>query len=125
MKRLLRAFVYVFLLTLGCIFLVSSFWENPLLLTLILLIISTIVIYISTHYRSKNSEDILLFILVGITGALAESVAIYFGTWKYELPQFIGVPYWLPLAWGLTAIIIKYVYLEVNSFAKSISNEKK
>jgi len=125
MKRLLRAFVYVFLLTLGCIFLVSSFWEKPLLLTLILLIISTIVIYISTHYRSKNSEDILLFILVGITGALAESVAIYFGTWKYGLPQFIGVPYWLPLAWGLTAIIIKYVYLEVNSFAKSISNEKK
>ncbi|MEK6933082.1 MAG: hypothetical protein AABW56_04805 [Nanoarchaeota archaeon] len=118
MKRLLKAFLYVFLLTFLGISLVSVFWEKPDLLTLILVILSLVIVFISTKYMSKDSEDIILFLLVGVTGAFAEVIAIYFGAWRYGKPQLIGIPYWLPLAWGLAAIIIKYVYLEVRSFTK-------
>ena len=67
-------------------------------------------------WRSK--EDLLLYIICSVAGTLAEAVAIASGAWKYSLPNFIGVPYWLPFLWGIAALFIKRASLEVQDFVK-------
>jgi len=35
--------------------------------------------------------------------------AIYFGAWSYANPTMLGIPLWLPLAWGIAAVFVKRV----------------
>jgi len=38
-------------------------------------------------------------------GGLSESFAILVGgAWTYPLPDFLGIPMWLPLLWGVAAL---------------------
>ncbi len=92
---------------------VLFFWNNPLLLAATLIIVSISMLLV---WRSK--EDFLLYIICGAWGAIAESIAIYFGVWTYSFPNFIGIPYWLPLLWGITALSVKRTSFEIHGFLK-------
>ena len=55
-----------------------------------------------------SRKDILLFITGAIFGTLGEYVCMKLGFWHYHNPHFktIGLPMSLPMAWGLSSIII-------------------
>ena len=85
-------------------------WGNPLLLTLVLIITSAVIIW-----SGKNrGKDICLYVAVFFIGSLTEAVAIFFGAWKYSLPNIIGIPIWLPFGWGSTGVSTERIYLEIN-----------
>ncbi len=78
--------------------------SNPNLLFATLLIYNIIVL--SIH---KSKSLLKLFIFTAIFGALSEIVSIYYGAWSYATPQFLGIPYWLPLVWGHAGIYMHRV----------------
>ena len=56
----------------------------------------------------RKERDILIFIIGGFQGTLGEYICMQLGFWRYHFPllKSIGLPLSLPLAWGLSAIII-------------------
>lgn len=55
-----------------------------------------------------GKRDILMFIIGAALGTLGESICMKLGFWQYNYPFFrsIGLPLSLPLAWGLSSVII-------------------
>ena len=56
----------------------------------------------------RKDKDILIFIIAGILGTLGEYISMNLGYWRYHFPYLtsIGLPISLPLAWGLSGVII-------------------
>jgi len=113
MKRLLRAFAYSSVFAVLTVVSVSLFWEAPLRLALFLVGISAVFLYFW-----GNREDVYLYALSAICGALAEAFAIGFNAWAYPLPNIAGIPLWLPFVWGMAGVFIKKVSLEIHDFLK-------
>ena len=63
-------------------------------------------------------ENIYLYLFGGFCGALAESFAAMHGAWSYTIPNFIGIPFWLPLLWGIAALFVKNAYLRILNLNK-------
>lgn len=65
------------------------------------------VLYIYTA-NVLGDENYLLYLGVGLAASLTEAICInYFSdTWRYESPDFVGVPYWLIPLWSIAAIFI-------------------
>ena len=114
MKRLLKAFLYSCILALLCVFSISLFWQDPLLLAGIIAAISIVMLII---WRDK--EDIYLYIITGLSGAIAEIVAIAFGVWNYAIANVTGTPIWLPFLWGLSAVFVKKTAEEIHDFVRN------
>ncbi len=59
----------------------------------------------------RTRRDITIFIVGGILGTLGEFMCMKLGFWIYHFPYFasIGLPLSLPLAWGLSAVIISRI----------------
>jgi hypothetical protein len=55
-----------------------------------------------------KERDILIFVVGGILGTFGEYICMKLGFWQYHFPFFrsIGLPISLPLAWGLSAVMI-------------------
>ncbi|MBN1502752.1 DUF2878 family protein [Candidatus Woesearchaeota archaeon] len=113
MKQILKAFIYSLLLGFIALYSVSQFWEKPLELTLGLLSLSALMLLIS-----KKKEDLVLFVVCGASGAIAEIIGIFFGAWNYSLPQLGIIPYWLPILWGIAALFVKRTSQEIDDFFK-------
>jgi hypothetical protein len=79
-------------------------------LTTILLFLSGIVLI-----GKRNQQDLVIFLTCGALGALAEIFVVAFGAWSYAMPQFLGIPSWLPLAWGISALFIRNVERRLTS----------
>lgn len=45
----------------------------------------------------KSWQNLLLSIVIAITGTLVEMILVAAGAFKYTQPDLFGVPYWLPL----------------------------
>ena len=97
MKNKLKAF----LLFIFCIILISLFWKNNILLT-VLLSISLISILIFFH----NKKDLIVIFVSGIGGAVGEAILVSFKIWNYANPTIFSIPMWLPLAWAHIAVIV-------------------
>ena len=102
------AFSVIFALV--CLISVCFFWRETFLLTMILLIISGIGLY-----KWRNKETIVLFAISGILGIITESTAVYFGAWAYASPDFVGIPYWLPVLWGNASMFIYQIAIEIRN----------
>lgn len=111
MKRILKAFIYSFIMGIISLYSVAYFWVYPLWLTLGLIIISIILLLIT-----RKKEDILLYITCGMAGAAAEYIAISSGAWSYSGFTNGLIPYWLPFLWGIAAIFIKKTALELEDY---------
>jgi hypothetical protein len=83
---------------------IALFFQNNLLLSVILVIAWAIGI---KFWHKKH--DVLFFVTGAIVGPVGEIVCIYFGVWQYANPTFLGIPVWLPLAWGLATMLIKRI----------------
>jgi len=80
------------------------FFQNNFLLTVTLIILWAIGI---KFWHKK--QDIIFFITGAVIGPIGEIICIYFGVWQYANPTFLGIPIWLPFAWGLITMLIKRV----------------
>ena len=56
--------------------------------------------------RWHTKSDLFFYFAAFLLGPIAESVAIYFGAWEYS-KKFFLIPIWLPLLWGIGALIVK------------------
>jgi len=72
------------------------------LMVIVLLIIGWILALQIWHTR----EDIMLFVVAGICGAIAEIIAIHYGIWQYAHPDFLGIPIWLFPLWGYASVFL-------------------
>ena len=113
MYRIPHAFMFTCILSAIILLSVAFLWHVPLLLTLILLVESGIMILL---YMDRS--DIYLFVACGLCGAMAESIAVFFGAWDYSRIDIIGIPIWLPILWGVAGIFIKRVDIKINQFLK-------
>jgi hypothetical protein len=70
-------------------------------------IVYTVIMLITVIFWHKE-RDILIFITGGMLGTFGEYICMQQGFWNYHFPHFIsiGLPVSLPMAWGLSAIII-------------------
>jgi hypothetical protein len=102
-----RAFVFAFRdLLLEVVFffvlvmLLSFFYSNNLLLTALL------IAYLGVIWKFfPKKADIYYFLPAAILGPIGEVIAISYGVWQYANPTILGVPLWLPIGWGLSAMI--------------------
>ena len=82
--------------------LVFNLWTNNLLLTSLLVLLWAINI---RYWHTKSDNPLFALGLFG--GTLWEINAIQLGIWSYSNPSFLGIPLWLPLVWGETAVVGK------------------
>jgi hypothetical protein len=81
--------------------LVCLFWDKPLLLTGAFVIVS-IILFIRWHAAS----DFMFYFVACLLGPVGELLAIASGAWSYAQP-FYFIPTWLPLLWGIAALVVK------------------
>ena len=79
-------------------------WNNNLLLTIIATIYASALLLIW-----HQAEDLMCFFFVLIIGTFSEIVAVNFGVYTYNNPTFLGIPIWLPLAWGTAALCLRRI----------------
>ena len=101
-KKIEKELVFEIILFSVGVVAISLFYDNNLLLTAILLVVS--LFGMKVWYKLHDSY---FFITGAIIGPIGEIVAIYFGAWQYANPTFLGIPIWLPLFWGLAVVLIK------------------
>ncbi len=81
-------------------------WKQNLLLLTVLIFSAVLMLLIK-----KSKAELKTFIFCGVSGAIAESVAIRFGAWTYHNPDVIGIPIWLPVLWGIASVFIVRIYM--------------
>jgi hypothetical protein len=101
-KKLEKELFFELILFFSGIILISLLYTNNILLTFLLVLIWSI--GIKGWYKH---HDVYFLVSGAIIGTVAEIICIYFGVWKYANPIFLGIPLWLPLAWGLAVVLIK------------------
>lgn len=59
----------------------------------------------------RRGSDLVLFWVAALLGLLGEASAIAAGVWTYSAPFFAwwGIPISMPMAWGLSALILHHV----------------
>ena len=76
-----------------------------------------------------KERDILIFVVGGILGTFGEYVCMKLGFWEYHFPFFrsIGLPISLPMAWGLSGVMIGRIarIWETQKIGKSIEEGRK
>ena len=88
--------------------LMALLWDKNLLL-----------IIIATGYVAfllliwHEAEDLMCFFFVLIVGTASEIVAVNFNVYTYNNPTFLGIPIWLPLAWGTAALCLRRIMISL------------
>lgn len=103
-KRICKDLAFEIILFCAGIASISLFFQDNLLLTAILIVAWAVGI---KFWHKKN--DVVFFIVGAVVGPMGEVVAIYYGAWHYTNPSFIGIPIWLPFAWGLATMLTKRI----------------
>ena len=101
MKKELKKFLLTCPLALATLLIPISFPNNLPLALVLLTCTSILMLLVEWDYRY-----IILFILVFVSGPIAEAIAIHFGTWTYANGAFNGIPAWLPFVWGNAGLYI-------------------
>ena len=72
----------------------------------ILLVYSTVMLMGMLFWRRER--DIVIFSVGGILGTIGEFICMQIGFWQYHFPylQSFGLPVSLPMAWGLSAVMV-------------------
>ncbi|UCD03010.1 MAG: DUF2878 family protein [Candidatus Aenigmatarchaeota archaeon] len=84
-------------------------------LTLTFLLFIVLLIFLKFDYRKG---DVYYIIIAAILGPIGEIICVYFGVWSYANPTFLGIPIWLPLAWGLAVLAIKRIAVIISEIRK-------
>ncbi|RJQ13775.1 hypothetical protein C4553_02730 [Candidatus Parcubacteria bacterium] len=83
----------------------SFLWQNNLLLTLVFVGIIAAMLLIE-HYPG----DIIALLLGIIMGFIIEIIGTsVVGYQSFTNPDFLGIPMWLPFAWGYALMVMKRI----------------
>jgi len=77
-------------------------YQRPVLLTLLWAVAA-----LAALVFWRGWPAVRLFVLGAIVGPAAEAIAVSAGAWAYAHPSFLGIPLWLPLAWGVAVALVK------------------
>jgi len=88
----------------------SALWQNSILLLFVLACE-----WLTTLTFWRNKRDISIVVLGIIFGAVGESICAFFGAWTYNNPDIAGIPFWLPLAWGMAVLFVSKIIFAVSS----------
>lgn len=80
---------------------VALLWCHNIILFALLLIMAAALFLIE-----RSNSEIKTFLFCAICGMTAEYIAISFGAWNYQNPNFFNIPIWLPLLWGIASVFI-------------------
>jgi hypothetical protein len=83
--------------------LIAALWNRAVILTVCYCVMSLVILLI---WHTKR--DLFFYFVAFILGSVGESIAIYFGAWKYS-KTFYLIPLWLPFLWGIAALVIKNI----------------
>ncbi len=61
----------------------------------------------------KSKITLIVYLICGIIGPLAESIAIQFGIWSYSNSSIFDVPLWLFPLWGAAGVFIYQTSVEI------------
>lgn len=90
--------------------LIVIFFYNNLLLTLLLFSCWLLALKL---WHTK--QDAYFFIVGALLGPLGELLAVTVGVWTYANPAVLGLPLWLPLAWGLVVVFFNRIVCTVTA----------
>ena len=103
-KRLKKELLLEFIPYIIGIISISTLYLDNILLTLVLF-----AAYFLGLFIWHKKHDLIFFVIGAIIGPIGEIICIHYGVWHYSNPSFLGIPFWLPLAWGLAVMLIKRV----------------
>jgi len=90
--------------------LIATFWQNTVLITILLLILAILI------NLKSNRLDIIFYIVVAVFATIVESVAMGTGAWTYTQQHVLNFPIWLPLYWGMGGVVMKDLYLVMKKY---------
>lgn len=96
------------------------FHKQNIILTALMSIITIFILYLGT---TGNKEEIMYFIVAFIIGGVGDIIISRIGAWKFNNPNFFGIPTWLPLSWGLTAVLFKKIVTLTKNYSKKDQNQ--
>ena len=85
--------------------LVTTMWRYPLVLSGAMLVV------VGAYFAFlREPGGAFFFVVAAVFGPVGEGTVSATGLWTYYGATVLGIPYWLPLAWGITAVAIhKYI----------------
>lgn len=95
--------LFIELLFLIIIILNSVIFNNHDLLSSIIILFALIV----SFYFFHDKEDIIFFVAAVFLGLMMELISVHSNVWFYTNPLFLGIPFWLPFAWGFSFLIAR------------------
>jgi hypothetical protein len=98
MKKLLPCLA-LYALSVGAI---AMLYPHPIILSVAMAILAVL-----AWRLDPKPGDLLYLVAAAVFGPLAEAVAIARGAWTYADPDFLGIPLWLPVGWGLAYLLLK------------------
>ena len=87
---------------------------RPLLLTALL--IGTATAAIVAFW--PGSHVVVLYAIGAVVGPCGEMIGVRAGAWRYACPTFLGIPLWLPFAWGLATVLVRGIAETVAKVAR-------
>ena len=81
-----RAFAFSIAIAAVCLLTVSYFWSNPWFLTGLVMVISA-----GTLLLTRKREDLVIYVITSVSGAVGEAIAIFYGAWVHSIPTFFGI----------------------------------
>ena len=106
MTILSRKFVISFAILLIALLGELLIWNRVVMLSIFLVILAYI-----KHKMYPIKKELLWFMFISLGGALMEIILVNFGHgWSYAHPDFLGIPFWIPIFWGLvgTTVVVMY-----------------
>ncbi len=100
-KKIEKELIFEIFVFVAGLIAITQFYETNTLLTMILILLWFIGIK-AWHTR----QDIFFFIAGAVIGTIAEVICVNFGVWQYANPTYLGVPIWIPFAWGIATMMI-------------------
>ena len=82
---------------------IAGLHGHPLLLSTVLLVVAVAVMAL---WRRKS---LVVYIVGAVAGPVAEMFGVRAGAWKYTAPAFLGIPVWLPFAWGYAVVLVIWI----------------
>ena len=81
---------------------IALLWRHPLLLAVLLLAsgLGAIALLRKPFYLA-------VFLIGALLGPTAEIVGVWAGGWRYAHATPLGIPLWLPCAWGVAIVIVQ------------------
>tara|TARA_Y100000310_G_scaffold339368_1_gene431835 strand:+ start:3594 stop:3947 length:354 start_codon:yes stop_codon:yes gene_type:complete len=112
-KNILVEFIFEISCFFVLAFLMALLWEHSVILTSVYLVIF---LFASIFWFKK--DEILLFIIALLFFQIGEIIIVRSGAWTYNNPTYLGIPIWINLSWGFTAVIIKRLSITVSKAIK-------